>query len=152
MSNTIGDLLDTPPQELLEERERVRRQLEALERESDLIDRVIEMVMEAGGPAAEWFDDPSRPFVAVGSLRWQIARLINTSDPQPWSPSDVLDRLATSGNKKATLDNVRVTMRRMATNDELIQPQPQLLMFFPLKGAEAMLAEMEEEGSPNGDG
>jgi len=160
MSNTIGDLLNTPPEDLIEERNRVRHQIEALEREADLIDRVIEVVMEAGGPAAEWFADPARPFIAVGSLRSQIGRLVNSPEPQPWAPAEVHDQLQVSGNTKATLDNVRVTMRRMAANGELIQPQKGLLMFLPMKGAEEILAqfqaaaaadELQTQGHANGE-
>ena len=41
-----------------------------------------------------------------------------------WQPKEVHEKLVNHGNNKASLDNVRVTMGRMADAGQLFQPKP----------------------------
>ncbi len=113
MPNTIKGLLSTDPQELLDELDNLREQEQRIAHERELVERVLEILIESGGPPAEYLTDPARGLLTVGPLRTQVLRVLATA-PTGLEPRIVHERLVAHGNNKVTLDNVRVTMGRMA--------------------------------------
>jgi hypothetical protein len=128
MAGTIGNLLSADPQELLDELDKLREQEKRIAHERELVERVLEILLESGGPAAEYLADPARGLLTIGPLRAQVLRVLAAA-PSGLQPREVHDRLVAHGNSKVTLDNVRVTMSRMAESGELQQPDPPLAVF-----------------------
>jgi hypothetical protein len=124
-SSPIQKLLNTPPEELLAEWNRVREREQLIAQERELLERVLEILIENGGPAADWLTDRARGVLTIGPLRSQILSVMaNEPARKGWLPRRVHEQLLTYGNKKASLDNVRTTMGRMAAAGELLQPDP----------------------------
>jgi hypothetical protein len=122
--------METHPRELLEDLDRIREREQLVARERELLERVLELLLESGGPSADWLTDPARGVLTIGSLRSQILRVLAFGSPgELWIPRDVHEQLVAHGNNKASLDNVRTTMSRMAGAEELIQPDPTKLFF-----------------------
>lgn len=130
MASTIKGLLDTDPQQLLDDLNNLREQEQLIAHERELIERVLEILIESGGPAAKWLTDPARGLLTIGPLRAQVLRVIDNGPADTaWQPREVHEQLVAHGNNKVTLDNVRSTMGRMAASGELFQPQPPIAAF-----------------------
>jgi hypothetical protein len=136
MAGKIEQLLDTPPQALIEELDRIRERERKVARERELLERVLEILAETGGESANRLHDLADGILTVGPLRSQIVRVMQAeSRKRIWLPRQVHEQLVGHGNKKASLDNVRATMRRMAASGELTQPSPSKARFsLPPKG------------------
>jgi hypothetical protein len=148
MANTIKDLLGTHPKELLDELIKVREQEQLIVHERELLERLLEILVENGGPAAEWLLDPARGLLTVGPVRAQVLRVMDTAPAdRGWQPREVYEQLVAAGNNKVTLDNVRITMSRMATGEspELIQPEPHLAMYVRAGTGEPTPGDPSEE-------
>jgi hypothetical protein len=131
MASTIKGLLDGDPQRLLDDLSSLREQEQLIGHERELIERVLEILIETGGPAAQWLTDPARGLLTIGPLRTQILRVIDTGPADTaWQPREVHEQLVAHGNNKVSLDNVRTTMGRMVTGGELVQPGPPLAAFM----------------------
>jgi hypothetical protein len=131
MASTIKGLLGTDPQQLLDDLNNLREQEQLIGHERELVERVLEILVETGGPAAEWLTDPARGLLTIGPLRTQVLRVIDTGPADTaWQPREVHEQLVAHGNNKVTLDNVRSTMGRMAAGGELFQPEPPLAAFM----------------------
>lgn len=130
MASSLQQLMNAPPEELLEELDRVREKEQLVAHERELLERVLEILIESGGPAAEWLMDPTRGLLAIGPLRSQVLRVIELGPPNRlWQPREVHEKLVSAGNNKVSLDNVRVTMGRMSDAGELHQPEPPMAAF-----------------------
>ncbi|HTC60487.1 MAG TPA: hypothetical protein VK691_10275 [Solirubrobacteraceae bacterium] len=131
MANTIRGLLSTNPQELVDELEKLREQEKRIAHERELVERVLEIVIESGGPSAEYLTDPERGLLTVGPLRAQVMRVYAAAgEGAGFQPREVHEQLVAHGNSKVTLDNVRVTMGRMADSGELLQPEPPIALYL----------------------
>jgi hypothetical protein len=131
MASAIKDLLSGNPAEILDELNKLRDQEQLIAHERELVERVLEMIMEGGGPGAEWLADPARGLLTIGPLRTQILRVMDTGPPDvAWQPREIHEQLVAHGNNKVTLDNVRSTMGRMHAGGELLQPEPPLAAFI----------------------
>jgi hypothetical protein len=125
VASAIEQLLKTPPEKLLKELDQVRERERLIAHERELLERVLEILSEGGDRPAGWLDDSSDGPVTIGPLRHQIRRVMALGpDDVLWLPREVHAELVRHGNAKATLDNVRVTMRRMAETGELKKPFP----------------------------
>ncbi len=125
MSGTIRQLMEASPESLLEELSTVREREQLVAHERELLERVLEILLENGGPSADWLMDPARGLLTIGPVRSQVLRVLRLGHPERmWQPREVHEQLVNHGNNKVSLDNVRVTMGRMAEAGELIQPEP----------------------------
>jgi hypothetical protein len=130
MESKLQELMNTPPQDLLEELNQIRERERLVTHERELLERVLEILVEKGGPAAEWLSNSAQGLLTIGPLRAQILQVMQMEPgKQLWMPREVHEQLVVHGNNKASLDNVRVTMRRMAAADELLQPKPSTPQF-----------------------
>jgi hypothetical protein len=111
----------------------LRADRKALENRERLLQRTLELLVEENPEVAahlERADVPSTPF---GPLRMQIKRVLGTypfREAAAWQPKEVLAVLQEQGAREITVDNVRVTMRRMAQRGEL-REFPQLWFATP---------------------
>lgn len=138
--------MNTDPQDLLDDLNRIREQEQVLGHERELLERVLEIIIEKGGPAADWLTDPTRGLLTIGPLRTQVLRVLASIPPQAaMQPRDVHEQLVAHGNNKVTLDNVRTTMGRMAAAGELLQPEPPVAAFILPENAEHWQGDNEEE-------
>jgi hypothetical protein len=131
MASTIKGLLDTDPKQLLDDLNNLREQEQLIGHERELVERVLEILIETGGSAAQWLTDPARGLLTIGPLRTQILRVIDAGPAgTAWQPREVYEQLVAHGNNKVSLDNVRSTMGRMVAGGELLQPEPPLAAFM----------------------
>jgi len=83
------------------------------------------MLAKQGGPAAGEIAALGGA-AGIGPLRNQILQVLESrrEEENPANlmmvPKDVHDELVGRGNRSVTLDNVRVTMKRMADSNELL--------------------------------
>jgi hypothetical protein len=133
MATTIKNLLSSDPddlQALLDEINKLREQEQLVAHERELAERVVEMIIEAGGSGAKWLTDPARGLLTIGPLRSQIERVLAAGPAdREWAPREVHEVLAEHGNTTVKLDNIRVTMVRMAAGGQLKQEIPEVLSF-----------------------
>jgi hypothetical protein len=126
MATSIGQLLKASPEKLLKELEEVRERERLLAQERELLERVLEMLAENSTKAGRPEDVP----ITIGPLRQQIVRVMQQGDrDKAWFPRQVYRELAARGNTKATVDNVRMTLKRMETAGEVIKPVAGKLSF-----------------------
>lgn len=139
------------PQNLLDDLNRIREQEQVLGHERELLERVLEILIEKGGPSADWLTDPSRGLLTIGPLRSQVLRVLESIPVDAaMQPREVHELLAAHGNNKVTLDNVRTTMGRMATSGEILQPNPPVAAFILPERAEHWQGNPEGDDSANG--
>jgi hypothetical protein len=125
MPSTIQQLMGSHPEEILKELAEIRERERLVAHERELLERVLEIQMDGGGPLAEWLMDDARGILPIGSLRSQVRRVLKLAPVgKAWHPKEVHEKLVNHGNNKASLDNVRVTMGRMADAGQLFQPKP----------------------------
>lgn len=120
--NTIAKLLKASPEEILGELNELRAQREVLELKEGVLEKVLELMQQESSEDPAWMEEN---LGAVGSVRFQIMNLLRTeAAPRPagWIPREVHAALAQRGSR-ATIDNVRVTMRRMGERGELARPR-----------------------------
>ena len=151
MTNSIQQLMGAEPQDLLDDLNRIREQEKVLGHERELLERVLEIIIEQGGPPANWLTDPSRGLLTIGPLRSQVVRVLQRIPrDSAMLPRDVHEQLVAHGNNHVTLDNVRTTMGRMAASGELFQPEPPVAAFMLAENAEYWPEDAEAD-SANGD-
>lgn len=126
----IDDFLETPPPELISNLQGIRAERAALERKEAVLEQLIEMITQQGGPAAEEITALG-PANGIGPLREQIKDVFRSSSAETllMVPRDIQAQLAARGNRSVTLDNVRVAMKRMADDDELLRPDPGAVLY-----------------------
>ncbi|HET8815547.1 MAG TPA: hypothetical protein VFM51_11420 [Solirubrobacterales bacterium] len=130
--SVVQDLLKSPPKDLLNELKQIRERERLLAQERELIERVFEILLENDDSAADLLNDPDFALVPIGPLRSQILRVMKANpERKTWVAKRMHDELSGIGSR-ATVDNVRTTMRRMAANKELIQPDPTMKLRFAL--------------------
>jgi hypothetical protein len=119
--SSIGNLLKTKPEELLQELSQLRDRERLLIQEKELLERVLEMRVENGEISVEWLNDAKQGPVSIGPLRAQILRVMKAGPRSKWLPKAVHQKLVARGNTKSSLANVRATMRRMVESGELVR-------------------------------
>lgn len=128
----IDKILDTSPTEIIRELEALRAEKDVIARKETLLEQLIELMFQQGDEASEELAS-YRTSIAVGPLRYQIRQVLLAGDKgEPWVPKEVHDELIVRGNKAVTLDNVRVTMKRMVESGELERPDPDNALIFRL--------------------
>jgi hypothetical protein len=123
MSSSINELLASPPKQLLDELTTVREERLRAESTEEVILRMIDILLDSGGEAADWLNDPANGAMAIGPLRRQIIWAMRTRPDELWIPRNVADVLEAAGGRPS-IDNVRMTMLRMANDGQLSQPDP----------------------------
>ncbi len=96
-----------------------------------VLEQLLEMRSREGGAVADEITALGAA-VGIGPLRNQIAHVLAAKREENMSlmvPRAVQDELITRGNRTVTLDNVRVTMKRMADTGELLRPDPDSLLY-----------------------
>lgn len=152
MASSIQQLMESDPQDLLDDLNRIREQEQFLGHERELLERVLEILIEKGGPAADWLTDPSRGLLTIGPLRAQVLRVLaSTPLDVALQPRDVHEQLVAHGNNKVTLDNVRTTMGRMAASGEILQPEPPMAAFILPERAEYLQIQ-DDDATSEGSG
>jgi hypothetical protein len=128
----IDSLLQASPTAIIAELEALRAEREVVARKETLLEQLIEIMFQRGDEAADELA-AYRTSVAVGPLRYQIRQvLLAGAQNENWLPKQVHDELIVRGNKTVTLDNTRVSMKRMAERGELERPDPDSPLVFRL--------------------
>jgi hypothetical protein len=125
----VDKFLQTSPTEIIAELEALRTEKDVIARKEALLEQLIDLIFQEQGPAAAELYG-YRTAIAVGPLRYQIRQVLLAEPERPqWLPKEVHDELIVRGNAKVTLDNVRVTMRRMSESGELKRLDDDNLLF-----------------------
>jgi hypothetical protein len=122
--DSLQQLLNTPIAKVLDDLIALREDRLSIENREHLLERTLELLVEQDPSAAAYLESPGNPFTPFGPLRMQIKRLLASyafRDVAGWQPKAVLTALAEQGSRDLTIDNVRVTMRRMAQRGELLE-------------------------------
>jgi hypothetical protein len=129
--SSLDQLLQTSPSELVADLKALRDERATIESKEAIVEQLLEMLVKQGGTAAEEIAALGGS-VAIGPLRNQILQVLESKREEEnlmMIPKDVHDELISRGNRSVTLDNVRVTMKRMADSNELERPSPTDLLF-----------------------
>jgi len=129
--SSLDNLLQTPPSELIADLKALRQERASIESKEAVIVQLLEMLSRGGGAPAEEIAELGAS-LAIGPLRNQIIQVFRSKreeDEVVMLPVSVHQELVARGNKSVTVDNVRVTMRRMAESRELERPLPNQLLF-----------------------
>jgi hypothetical protein len=133
----MDNFLQASPTEIIAELEAIRAEKDVIARKEALLEQLIDLIFQEQGPAAAELYG-YRTSIAVGPLRYQIRQVLLAEPERPqWLPKEVHDELVIRGNDKVTLDNVRVTMRRMGESGELVRLDDDNLLFrlpLPMDG------------------
>jgi hypothetical protein len=125
----MDKFLQASPTEIIAELEALRAEKDVIARKEALLEQLIDLIFQEQGPAAAELYG-YRTSIAVGPLRYQIRQVLLAEPERPqWLPKEVHDELVIRGNAKVTLDNVRVTMRRMGESGELVRLDDDNLLF-----------------------
>jgi hypothetical protein len=126
----LDDLFKTPPAELISNLQALRDERAVIERKERMLEQLLEMLTEQGGDVADEIAALGAAN-AIGPLREQIRQVLLSLTPEgPLRvPKVVFDELVARGNRSVTIDNVRMTMKRMADADELIRPGPDTTLY-----------------------
>lgn len=125
----LDKFLQTSPTVIIAELEALRAEKDVITRKEALLEQMIDLMFQEQGPAAAELYG-YRTSIAVGPLRYQIRQVLLADPERPqWLPKEVHDELVIRGNTKVTLDNVRVTMRRMGESGELERLDDENLLF-----------------------
>jgi hypothetical protein len=130
MSN-LDNLLQTPPSELVTDLKTLRDERGVTEGKEAVLEQLLEMRSREGGTIADEIAALGAA-VGIGPLRNQIAHVLTTRRGEGLRlmvPKGIQDELVARGNRAVTLDNVRVTMKRMADAGELVRPDPESLLY-----------------------
>lgn len=134
--STLDTLLKTPPAELVGDLKGIREERAALESKEAVLEQLLEMMSRQGGEIAQEIAALGAS-VAIGPLRGQIVQVLKSlaeDDLLTVMPQGVQEALVERGNRRVTLDNVRVTMKRMAESGEIEKPVPEQAMLYALPG------------------
>jgi hypothetical protein len=104
------------------ELQQLRLDRAAIERKESVLTQILELLADQGDGAA---DEIAALGMVVGSLRDQIVQVLTENQSQLnffMVPKGMHDQLVIRGNGSVTLDNVRITMRRMNEAGELERP------------------------------
>jgi len=140
----------TAPADLIAELKGLREQRGAIEAKETMIERLLDTLAEHSSEAAEEIAALGGS-VAIGPLRDQIRAVFESrrdNGERTMVPKAVREALNDRGNRNVTLDNVRVTMKRMEEGGELERPLPNAgESLFALPGTrEEFSDEIEELG------
>jgi hypothetical protein len=125
----MDKFLQASPTEIIAELEALHAEKDVIARKEALLEQLIDLIFQEQGPAAAELYG-YRTSIAVGPLRYQIRQVLLAEPERPqWLPKEVHDELVVRGNAKVTLDNVRVTMRRMGESGELVRLDDDNLLF-----------------------
>jgi len=127
----LDELFDTPPADLIAKLKALRDQRAGIESRESIIEQLLDVRVQQGGVIAEEIAALGASS-GIGPLRNQIVQVLTSKrDESLWFmvPQAVHDELRERGNRTVTLDNVRVTMRRMADSGELERARPGALLF-----------------------
>lgn len=127
----LDNLLQTPPAELVADLKALREERTAIESKEQVLVQLLELLAQKGGSVAEEIAELGSS-VAIGPLRNQIIQVLRSKQEEGelvLLPMQVHQELVDRGNKAVKLDNVRVTMTRMAKDQELERPFPDQLLF-----------------------
>jgi hypothetical protein len=119
----VDALLQTPPAQLVADLTSLRDERALIEDKEAVLIQILDLLLKQGGQIAEEVAALGGAS-GFGSLREQIRQvLISMKDEEPLQvPKEVQKELVSRGNRTATLENVRVTMKRMADDGELVRP------------------------------
>ncbi|HXN38954.1 MAG TPA: hypothetical protein VN892_13025 [Solirubrobacteraceae bacterium] len=135
--SALDKLLQTPPAEIVSDLKTVRDERAILESKEAMLEQLLEMLSRQGGEVAQEIAALGAS-VAIGPLRNQILQVVTSmrqeDDLLTTVPAAVQEALIARGNRKVTVDNVRVTMKRMADSNELERPVPGQNRLFALPG------------------
>jgi SpoVK/Ycf46/Vps4 family AAA+-type ATPase len=138
--SSIDKLLQTPLPELVADLKALRDERAVTERKEAMLEQTLDMIIEQRGEEAANEIAALGGSAGIGSLRNQILQVIalTREKGRPTSlalvPKEVLDTLVERGNRKVTLDNVRVTMKRMFDSGELERPIAGRDLLYALPG------------------
>jgi hypothetical protein len=140
---SIDDIFQTPPADLIEKLTELRDTRAAIESKEDIIRQLLDVYVQQGGELAEQIGELGAAS-GLGSLRKQILHVMGTKRDEMefvTLPVVVHPELVARGNRKVSLDNVRVTMKRMADDNELERPIPEEPLAFALPGTVDIMPE-----------
>jgi hypothetical protein len=129
--SSLDQLLQTPPAELVANLKALRDDRASIESKEAILEQLLDVLVQQGGAVAEEVAALGAS-VAIGPLRNQIVQVLSSKQEEGEAvmvPKDVQEELVARGNRTVTLDNVRVTMKRMADSNELERPRPNDLLF-----------------------
>lgn len=129
--SSLDQLLQTPLAELIADLKALRDERAVIEGKEAVLEQLLEMRAQQGGKAAEEIAALGGS-VAIGPLRNQILQVLMSKQEEDeffLVPQAVHQELITRGNRTVTLDNVRVTMKRMAESNEVERPNPDSLLY-----------------------
>jgi hypothetical protein len=126
----VDALLNTDPADLITGLKRLRDERAATESQEAVLKQLLDIQMSKGGQIAE----EVAVFAAqngIGPLREQIRQVLKAKQEEEpmMPPMGVHAELAARGNRGVTLDNIRVTMKRMADDGELVRPDPEAVVY-----------------------
>jgi hypothetical protein len=126
----VDTLLQTPPAQLVADLTALRNERAVIEDKEAVLIQILELLVKQGGQVAEEVTALGGAS-GFGPLREQIRQvLISKKDEEALMlPKDVQKELLSRGNRSATLENVRVTMKRMAEDDELVRPSDESVAY-----------------------
>lgn len=131
------DIFQLPPPQLIAKLTELRSERTAIEGKEDIVMQLLDVYVQQDGDAAEEIAKLGAA-VGLGPLRTQIIDVLAASREQNLYvllPLTVHEVLVQRGNRKVKLDNVRVTMKRMADAGELERPIPEEPLAFALPGS-----------------
>jgi hypothetical protein len=144
---SVDQLLNMDPSDLIEGLKGLRDQRLALESQEAVLKQLLDIHLGKGGEVAEQV----AIFAAqngIGPLREQIRQAFFQGDEPLMVPMEVHSALAALGNRSVTLDNVRVTMKRMADNAELVRPDPDSVVYGLPNTPQELLDFLKKEDQP----
>jgi hypothetical protein len=148
----VDQLLNVDPMSLIEGMKTLRDQRVAIESQEAVLKQLLDIQLKKGGQVGE----EVAVFAAqngMGPLREQIRQVLVSKQEEAllMMPMDVHNLLAERGNRSVTLDNVRVTMKRMADDGELVRPDPESVIYglpnTPTEFLELLKERLEENQS-----
>ncbi len=158
--SAIDQLLQTPPAELVAELKALRDERAAIERKESMLEQTLHVIAEEKGEVAAEEIATLTATAGVGSLREQILQILSSKRAEggvvvALVPQEVQHALIERGNRSVTIDNIRITMKRMFDSGELERPLPQYSVVYALPGTAnempdelSRLASLLDQGSP----
>lgn len=148
----VDRFLETPPAELVADLKALRDERAAIESKERLVEQLLEMLSQQGIAIAEEIAELGGS-VGIGPLRNQIAQVLLSQQQEEnlfMAPLAIHEELVRRGNRTVSLDNVRVTLRRMTDSAEVERPTDVPLYglsgaidMFP-GGKDALIAALQE--------